>query len=465
MKEVTGALLDFALNTRYEDIPEEVIHEMKRILVDGIGSALGGLTSDKGKFGIGFARRVGGTEESSIIGVGFKVAAPVAAFANAELLNGLDLDPIPHIPPIVLPAVLAVAQAQHSTPVQFLRALTIGHDIALRLNRVFGMHMMNSLTKYNKVPDINGNSNEHMLGAAVANALLMNLDRTQTAHALGISAYLCPLPSCTDWEQTIPKSMIKYAPVSWCAQGAVQAAMMAADGYTGNDHTLDNRFGFPALYMRDVKWEPDIVLDGLGEKWGVLNTMYKPYPCCRFLHASLDVFYKLKKEYGFSGADIVEVRCNTGPFTAHPDQYAINNQVDAQFSGPYNIAVAAYDFAPGPQWQDNQRLTDPKILELAHKVKMIIAPEYAEYKKTMPFSFYSRVEVDLKDGRTVSDFTLTPRGGNYGDCRLPDEELTERFRTCATVILPNHKIDKALDIIWNLDKYDSLEPLMEAITL
>ena len=69
MKEVTGALLDFAQNTRYEDIPDEVIHEMKRILVDGLGSALGGLTSDKGKFGIGFARRVGGTPESTIIGI------------------------------------------------------------------------------------------------------------------------------------------------------------------------------------------------------------------------------------------------------------------------------------------------------------------------------------------------------------------------------------------------------------
>ena len=465
MKEVTGALLDFAQNTRYEDIPDEVIHEMKRILVDGLGSALGGLTSDKGKFGIGFARRVGGTPESTIIGIGLKAAAPVAAFANSELLNGLDLDPIPHIPPIVLPSVLAVAEAQNAGAREFLRALTLGHDIALRLNRVFGMHMMNSLTKYNKVPDINGNSNEHMLGAAVANALLMKLDRTQIAHALGICAYLCPLPSCTDWETTNPKSMIKYAPVSWCAQGAVQAAMMAADGYTGNARTLDNEFGFPAMYMRDVQWDPDTVLNGLGEVWGVLNTMYKPYPCCRFLHASLDVFYKLKKEYGFSGADIVEVGCNTGPFTAHPDQYAINNQVDAQFSGPYNIAVAAYDFAPGPQWQDSQRLKDPKILELAHKVKMIIAPEYAEYKKTMPYSFYARVEVDLKDGRSISDYTLTPRGGNYGDCRLSDEELNERFRNCATVILPGHKIDKALDIIWNLDQYETLEPLMEAITL
>ena len=41
-------------------------------------------------------------------------------------------------------------------------------------------------------------------------------------------------PVCRDWEATIPKSMVKYVPVSWMAQGAVQAAEIAGLGYTGN---------------------------------------------------------------------------------------------------------------------------------------------------------------------------------------------------------------------------------------
>ena len=465
MINVTDAFLDFALNTRFEDIPAEVIHEMKRVLIDGIGNALGGLTSDKGKFGIGFAQKVGGTPEATIIGMGQKVAAPIAAFTNAELLNGLDMDPIPHIPPIVIPSILAVAETQKASGKEFLLALTIGHDVAARLNGVLGSVMMASLAKYGKTPDVFGNSNENMLGAAIGNAMLMKLDREQMAHALGISAFLCPLPVCRDWESTIPKSMIKYVPVSWCAQGAVQAAMMASEGYTGNAYTLDSPYGFPVIYCRENVWDPEKVTDKLGEKWAVLNTMYKPYPCCRFLHASLDVFLRLKEKYNFSATDILEVRCNTGPFVAHPDQYAINNQVDAQFSGPYNIALAAYGYAPGPQWQDNLRLTDPKILEFAHKVKMIVAPEYAELKKTEPGSFYGRVEIDLKDGTTLSDFTKYPRGSNHGELRLSDEELIERFKICASVILPNHKIEKALYIILNLEQYDSLDPLMKAITL
>ena len=465
MNKVTDALLDFARNTRYEALPENVIHEVKRVLIDGIGNALGGIASDKGKLGISFAKKSGGTPEASIIGVGGKYSASVAAFTNAELLNGLDMDPIPHIPPIVIPSLLAVAEATNAGGKEFLLAMAVAHDIAARLNSVLGSVMMSSLSKYGKTPDVFGNSNENMLGAAIGNAMLMKLDRSAMAHALGIAAYFCPLPVCRDWESTIPKSMIKYAPVSWCAQGAVQAAMLAADGYTGNDATLDSEYGFPKIYCREDVWDPDAVIRDLGRTWAILNTMYKPYPCCRFLHASLDVFYRLKETYHFSATDIVSVRCNTGPFVAHPDQYAINNQIDAQFSGPYNIALAAMGYVPGPQWQNKKCLTDPKVLEFMHKVHMIVAPEYSELKKTKPGSFYARVEIDLTDGRTIQDFTEYPRGSNTGECRLSDEELMERFRVCAEMIIPDSKAERALDIIMHLEDYDSLAPLMENITL
>lgn len=465
MKQVTDAFLDFAQNTRFEDLPADVLHEVKRVLIDGIGNALGGIASDKGKLGISFAKQSGGIPEASVIGVGGKYSAPVAAFANSELLNGLDMDPIPHIPPIVIPSLLAVAEVQNSSGREFLLAMAVAHDIAARLNSVLGSVMMASLAKYGKTPDVFGNSNENMLGAAVGNAMLMKLDREHMAHALGIAAYFCPLPVCRDWESTIPKSLIKYAPVSWCAQGAVQAAMLAGDGYTGNAYTLDSDYGFPKFYCREEVWDPEKVIDGLGQKWGILNTMYKPYPCCRFLHGSLDVFYRLKEKYGFSATDIVDVRCNTGPFVAHPDQYAINNQVDAQFSGPYNIALAALGYVPGPQWQNKKCLTDPKVLEFMHKVHMIVAPEYSELKKTKPGSFYARVEIDLKNGQTIQDVTEFPRGSNSGDCRLSDDELMERFRICAEMIIPEAKAEKALDIIMHLEDYDSLCPLIENITL
>lgn len=81
MRNVTDEFVKFALEyADYDKIPAEVIHESKRVLLDGLGNALGGIASDKGKIGIMFARQQGGNGAASLIGVGGKSSAAVAAF-------------------------------------------------------------------------------------------------------------------------------------------------------------------------------------------------------------------------------------------------------------------------------------------------------------------------------------------------------------------------------------------------
>jgi 2-methylcitrate dehydratase PrpD len=188
--KVTEPILDFVEKYRnYENIPEKIIHEIKRALLDGLGNALGGLASDKGKIGAEMARMLGGPQDATVIGVGGKVSAAAAAFANAELLNGLDMDPIPHVPPVVLPAILAVAEAEGISGREFLSALAVGLEIAQRLNSQFGMVMITSYAKYGKTPDVFSNGNENIIGAAIGCAVAMGLDREKIAQALGIAAY------------------------------------------------------------------------------------------------------------------------------------------------------------------------------------------------------------------------------------------------------------------------------------
>lgn len=462
---VTDILLKFADETRYEDIPEEAIHEAKRILLNGLGNALGGIASDKGKIGVAMARRFGGEPQATVIGEGGKVSAPMAAFANAELLNGLDLDPIPHIPPILLPAMLAVAEAENATGREFLRAFTVAQELALRITGCFGSVMMASLSKYGKNPDVFGNSNEHILGTAVGNAMLMKLDREKMGQALGIAAYYCPLPVCRDWESTNPKSMIKYSPVSWVAQGAVQAAYMAREGFTGNAYTLDSEFGFPVIYCRieDV-WDPEKVVKGLGENWLITSRYsYKVYPCCRFIHSALDSTYKLLEQYHFGAEEIEELHVTTSAFKAHPDQYSVHNQVDAQFSMPYNLALAVLGYAPGPQWQSRRLLTDPQVHKFMGKVKMDVDPDFGAKKAADPQSFYSKVEIKAR-GEVFSAETWHASGESRTEAQLSDEELAKRFRMMAEAMITGEKIERAIEAVWKLDEAASLSDLMKLVS-
>ena len=463
---VTDKFLDFAETYgQFENLPESVIHEVKMTLLDGIGNALAGIASDKGKIGVAMAHELGGRPESTIIGSGGKVNAPAAAFANAELLNGLDMDPIPHIPPIVLPSILAVAEKEKVSGKKLIASLAVGQEIAFRIVGIFGMVMIISYMKYNKTPEVFSNSNECILGAAVGNAVAMGLSREQINQALAIAAYYCTLPIAHDWETSMPKSMIKYAPVSYLAQGGVEAAMLARLGYEGNATTLDNEFGFAEYNNRSKEiWDEEKVAGGLGTRWDILNLIYKPYPCCSFIHPILDCFRKLVEEEKLSRFDIEDIQCYTAPFNAHPDQYAVENQVDVQFSAPYCFALVINNYGIGPEWQSKKALKDPNVREFMRKVHMNIAPEYAENRKKDPKSWYGRIEVKAK-GQTFIKETMYPKGAKVEGYAFTDEEMVQRFKDMGATILTDDKLEKAADIIMHLEDYDSLAPLFENISL
>jgi len=116
MEGVTQQLVDFVQDLQFKHLPEEVVHETKRILLDSLGCALAGVATDKGRLSIQLARRLGEKPESTIIGIGDKVPTTSAAFANGELINALDMDIVlipgaGHVSPFVIPASLAIAES------------------------------------------------------------------------------------------------------------------------------------------------------------------------------------------------------------------------------------------------------------------------------------------------------------------------------------------------------------------
>jgi len=51
-KPVITQLAEFVDALRFEDLPNDVVEESKRIILDSIGCAIGGITHDKGKIGL-----------------------------------------------------------------------------------------------------------------------------------------------------------------------------------------------------------------------------------------------------------------------------------------------------------------------------------------------------------------------------------------------------------------------------
>ena len=132
MSSISGDLAKFVVETRFDDLPEKVIQETKRSLLDSIGCAIAGVRTDKGKIAVTVAKRLGGPQESSIIAVGDRVSCSNAAFANGELINGLDYDAVPHIPPITVPPSLAIAESVKASGKDLILATVLAEEIARR---------------------------------------------------------------------------------------------------------------------------------------------------------------------------------------------------------------------------------------------------------------------------------------------------------------------------------------------
>ena len=147
MENITQELAEFVAGIRFEDLPQDVVHESKRVLLDSIGCALAGLSTTKGKLAVRMANKLGGPPDSTILAAGDKVSSPSAAYANDNLINAMDYCEVPHVSPWVIPAPLALAECNRSHGKELILAVAIGHEIALRMEKALSQHIFNLVTE------------------------------------------------------------------------------------------------------------------------------------------------------------------------------------------------------------------------------------------------------------------------------------------------------------------------------
>ena len=458
----TQDLTRFVKRTGFQDLPPEVVHEAKRVLLDSIGCAIAGITSDKGKIAIQMARSMGGPEESSILGIGHKGAAGNVAFANGELTNALDYDAISHIPPFVIPPALALAERRGASGKELIVATVLAQETGKRISLALSS-MISHLTERAEAPAVHGNGQECIFGGTLGAAKVLGLDEEKMANALGLAGAYCPVPSARKWSDTSPMSMVKYAPAGWLCLGSVTVSLLAGMGYTGDTTIFDGDYGFFRFYGSD-RWDPGLVLERLGEQWRFLDIQYKPYPCCRFLHSQLDCFISIIEKNDLRPEEIESVRYWSFPyFTASPPK-EVANQIDAQFCETYAVAVAAHRVRIGSEWLDRATVHDPRIREFMKKVVVGVHPEAVEAKRKEWRRYLSKVEVKAR-GQTFVEERMYAKGTSFTDARMTDGELLEKFKANAFKILTEDKIDRAAAMLFDLERVGDVRDLMRELTL
>ncbi|MBI2361565.1 MAG: MmgE/PrpD family protein [Deltaproteobacteria bacterium] len=471
MKTLAQQLAEFVVETKYADLPEAAVHEAKRVLLDSIGCALAGMTVEKGRLSAALARRLGGPPESSILGTRDKVSCAAAAFANGELINALDFDailePAIHISPFVLPPALALGESRRSSGRYLIVASVLGHELSARVASGLssGRTIVAEGPDRGKVlrPPVHGYS-ANAFGSVAGAGKMLGLDADKMAHAMGIAGYSAPMQTGSHWQRCGTSALIKYGSAGWMAQLGTTAALLADTGYTGDLSVLDGDDGF-WRFSGSESWNPEKVSNNLGQDWHIVNMRYKIYPCCGVLQGALDCFTSIVKENHLSPEEVERVEVFLDPLTEEPlwQSREIENEVHAQFSVPYVVAVAAQGLPLGAEWQAPTTRKSAGVRAFMNKVIFATHPNYGSAALENRHARMAKVDVRA-NGRSYTIERSFARGTATPEiARLSDRELEDKFRHNASGVLPEEKANNAVKFVWELEELKNISDLVDSL--
>lgn len=468
-KSITESLADFTIETRFEDLPTAVVHEAKRILLDAIGCAIGGIGLEKSRIGIEFAKLQGGNDRGATI-FGSSVRASIfgAAFANGEAINALDFDailPPGHVSPYVLPGLLAVSEVDHASGRDVILATAISHEMSNRFGKAMD-NIRDIIDGKHRMPEVLGYTST-VFGGTAAIARLRRADAKVTAQALAIAAAISPVNSHRSWMEHTPVSTIKYTMAGPITQASLTAAHMAILGHRGDPGVLDDgEFGY-RRFIGSVRWQPDRMLKDLGREWYFQReNSFKVYPHCRALHGLLDLLVGILDDNAIATSDIQAIR-TWGE--GHAERACWTNRdiidpVDGQFSAAHGLAVGAQRLPNSKIWQAEEIVKAPHVLDLMSRISCEVHPDWARLVATDPAARPSRVEVDA-GGKTYSAELIYPKGtpGAAGGVGMSDVELADKFRLNTVDVLPHDIVEAAIEGFLSLEESDDVSKLLKSL--
>ena len=448
-------LTQFVANTRFEDLPRDVVERTKYFLLDTLGVAIAGTTSPGTVEVLDLVQDWGGKGESSIWMYGTKVPAYHAAFANSVLTHARELDDTHdvvrgHYNVSVLPAAVASGEARKgATGKELIAGIVLGNELMYRVGK--GM------------PDYLGWHNTSTMGnfgAAAAAGKMLNLDEKKLLYTLGIVySQVSGNHQCL-----LDGALTKRIQPAFGSMAGVRSAFLASRGIDGPHNILEGKYGFYNVYGRG-SYDRDVIVNGLGDSYGLMTLSVKPFPCCRFTHPAIGAMLDQLRETPIDPADIEDVVFKVTQLTVdlvgRPFEIGDNPEVSAQFSIAYTVAVALLNKKVFIEDFTNEAIHRPERMALARRIRVEVDESIPNQILPIPLS----MEIRLKNGKTIRKQIDTIKGSHVSP--LSQEELEAKFRLCVGYSrrpFSAEQVDRIIDTCMNLENVKDIAELTEALT-
>jgi 2-methylcitrate dehydratase PrpD len=445
----TETLARWIAKTKYEDIPAGAIEQAKKSLLDYIGTATYGTTSDLGKIILEFTREQGGNPQARVIGTNIRTSSTAAAFANGTNGHSEDFDDLGgcggHPSTVLSPTVLALADELHLSGRDVLTAWVVGYEIGTRLSA-------NNHTDRDWHPTaIYGT-----MAAAAAASKALGLDEAKCRMALGIAG------SEAGGLRRNFGTMTKPFHPGQAARNGVIAAKLAAKGFTADPDILEGRQGY-ADNFGGAKCNVPQMTKFLGKVYYLEEegTRIKPWPCCGGNHQTLTNLLPFAKEKKLKADDIALIE-HIGPnipCTGALLRTEVKKGLEGKFSLAYNISAALIDGKVDYGTFTNERAAKGDLQAFMKRVKLVRNDDVALRRPHIAdANLDARLRITMKDG-TVHDILMGTATHLTGDAVL------DKFRLNTEAILGKERAATAIDLVQRLETLSDVSQVLDAVTL
>jgi 2-methylcitrate dehydratase len=452
-------LADFGCSLEFEDLGKEVVHEVKRRVLDSIGCAIGAWREDACVIARQVAIQFTAANGATIIGTHHQAPPDWATFATGCCIRYFDyndtyLSKEPAHPSDNISAALAVAESVGCTGKELITAIALAYEIQCRLC---------------DAASLRARGWDHVtygaFSTALAAARLMKLDPEKTRHAVNIAGV-----ACAAMRQARVGELSHWKGVAFAnaARHGVYSALLARAGMTGPAPIFEGQMGFEKqlgvslakVGEKFVKHEAKLPEEGTAGM--ILKTSIKYWPAEYHSQSAIEAALFLREQIDgpdqVKGMVIESHDASVDIIGSEPEKWKPETRETADHSLPYITAIALIDGAVTNKQFEPERFADPKIWKFLESVKV---QRNAELSAIYPGAVANIVHVDLADGRRLTRRVDYPLG--HAKNPLEDFEVEKKFLSLVEPTFTRDHTARIIEHIWRLDEQCNVGHLMKLL--
>ena len=395
---VTDIFID-GLIVKSQAIPQKVIQQAKKCLLDYMGVVAGGARFIQEHHPVFLKTLVIDKGNCSVFGTEYKTTASNAALLNGYSAHVLELDDghrlgMIHLGASINSAVLAVVEQKKVGKHDILKGMVMGYEAAVRCAC--------ALQPGHKVRGYHVSGTCGTIGSAMGVAFACGFNKKQIKSTLS-----CAITSAAGvLEIQEEASELKPYNLGRAAMDGLVAAQMGRMALPGPDDILGGKRGFLSV-LTDTP-NPEHLTDFSNENYCIEGIYQKLYAACRHCHPAIEAAIALRNAINLQPEQVDKVEVYTYKLAVGGhDHTNIQGISSAKLSTPYSVALGIAKGNAGYENFDEDNLHNSDIIGLTSKVSVI---EDDQFTAQSPAVRGARVVIRLKDGKEYEDCVLYPKG-------------------------------------------------------